>query len=209
MVSRLFGDFVFLTLLDFQPFFNALENQKRIELYEFILQNFFVSKNELANQFSLNRANLNHHLAILANAGLIHELELMLDARRQVFLIPLVRIQTENLILEDQTFQLLKNQMELWVKRNITVDSWKLVRNELDNLNINEIVNIIENRLFPSLGKRISKNIEYCYICRSNNVKTLCFNWINFLCSNHSRKITLKNNKEVNFCLNCVEKFFG
>ena len=209
MVSRLFGDFVFLTLLDFQPFFNALENQKRIELYEFILQNFFVSKNDLANQFSLNRANLNHHLAILANAGLIHELELMLDARRQVFLIPLVRIQTENLILEDQTFQLLKNQMELWVKRNITVDSWKLVRNELDNLNINEIVNIIENRLFPSLGKRISKNIEYCYICRSNNVQTLCFNCNNFLCSNHSRKITLKNNKEVNFCLNCVEKFFG
>ena len=199
-----------MNLRDFQPIFNALENEKRIELYEFILQNYFVSKNDLAEKFSLNRANLNHHLDILTKAGLIFGFELLLDSRRQVFLIPLVKIDTEKLIVEDQTFVILKQQLGFWVKRNITVDSWKLLRSELDTMKINsEIVCSIEGRLFPSLGKRISKIIEYCYICRSINVQTLCYNCNNQLCPNHSRKISLKNNKEVNFCLNCIEKFFG
>lgn len=204
------GELLILSLHDFQPIFNALENEKRIELYEFILQNLFVSKNDLVEQFSLNRANLNHHLDILTRAGLIFELELMLDARRQFFLIPLIRIQTQNFIINDQSFQLLQHQMVLWVKRNITLNSWKILRNELDNLDIDlEIIDFIESRLFPSFGKRASKITEFCYICRSTNVQASCYSCNNLLCPNHLRKITLKNDKEVNFCLNCVEKFFG
>lgn len=199
-----------MNLKDFQPIFNALENKKRIELYEFVLQNYFVSKNELAEKFLLNRANLNHHLEILIKAGVIYELELMLEARRQVFLIPLVRIQTEKLVIQDQKFNILKSQMQSWVKRNITADSWKILRNELNTININEeITNSIETRLFPNLGKRVSKENDYCYICFSPAIYCHCASCNNLICQNHMRKIILKTNKEINFCLNCVEKFFG
>ena len=199
-----------LNLKDYQLIFNALENEKRIELYEFILQNIFVSKNDLTEKFSLNRANLNHHLEILIKAGIVFELELLLDSRRQTFLIPLMRIQTENLLLEDQTFKQLKIQINSWSKRNITVNNWKILRNDLKNMNINsEVVNSIESRLFPNLGKRVSKMTEYCYICRSSQVSCSCHNCKNIICSIHSRKIKMKNDKEVDFCLNCIEKYFG
>ena len=199
-----------MNLKDYQPIFNALENEKRIELYEFILQNVFVSKNDLAEKFSLNRANLNHHLEILIKAGVIFELELYLDSRKQVFLIPLIRIQTENLLLEDQTFKQLKVQINSWSKRNITVDNWKILRNDLEGMNLkSDIVDSIEGRLFPNLGKRVSKINESCYICRSNHASSFCFNCKNIICAFHTRKIKIKEGKEDDFCLNCIEKYFG
>lgn len=199
-----------MDLKKFQPIFNALENEKRIELYEFILQNWFASKNELAERFSLNRANLNHHLEILIKAGIVLDIELMLDARKQTYLIPLVIIQPERLVKEEKKFLILRDQMQSWIKRNITLNTWKILRDELNDLDISsEIVDSIEGRLFPNLGKRVSKTDEYCYICHLSVVLCSCYNCNNLICSNHARKIQLNNTKEVMYCLNCVEKFFG
>ena len=62
-----------MTLKKYKQIFEALDNERRLELFEYILKKIFISKSELAKKFDLSRASLNHHLNIMLKAGLLFE----------------------------------------------------------------------------------------------------------------------------------------
>jgi hypothetical protein len=199
-----------MTLNDFSSLFEALNSDRRRDLFQFIFTQNFVSKNDLAIKFNMKRASLNHHLSSMTSAGLIHEVSLLLDGRKHTFIIPTVRIFPERLVEDQKDKQDLVDQLRIWTDRNMTLDNWSVLRKSLDNLDIPEdFVNAIELRLFPLIGTRSSTDTNYCFICRINKAQEACFACKNLVCNVHSYNIDREELGSINLCPNCVHKFFG
>jgi len=199
-----------MTLNEYSSVFEALNSERRRELFHFILSQNFVSKNDLSIKFNLKRASLNHHLTSMINAGLIQEVPLLFDSRKHTFLIPTVKIFPERLVEVQQDKQQLIDQLRIWTDRNVTLDNWNILRKSLDNLDIQEdLVESIEMRLFPLIGTRASIETNYCFVCRANKAHQPCFACKNLVCKVHSYKIDREELGAINLCPNCVKKFFG
>ncbi len=199
-----------MTLNDYSSLFEALNSERRRELFQFISTQNFVSKNDLAIKFDMKRASLNHHLSSMINAGLIHEVSLLLDGRKHTFIIPTTKIFPERLVEDQVDKQNLVDQLRIWADRNVTLDNWNILRKSLDKLDISEkFLNSIELRLFPLIGTRSSIESNYCFICRTNRAQEVCFACKNLMCNVHSFKIDRQELGSINLCPNCVNKFFG
>jgi len=194
----------------YKQIFEALDNERRLELYEYILEKIFISKSELAKKFDLSRASLNHHLNIMLKAGLVHERGLILDGRKQSFIIPGVSLHPDQLVEQKEEYQNLVSQLDEWTRRNLTIDTWRILKEELDRNNIPpEVIEAIEIRLFPTLGKKPTIRSEFCYICRTEGARISCYTCKNLICKTHEHQIKRKGEKTIILCPNCVEKFFG
>jgi len=199
-----------MTLNDFSPLFEALNSERRRELFQFISTLTFVSKNDLAIKFNLKRASLNHHLSSMINAELIHEVSLLFDGRKHTFIIPCVQIFPERLVEVQENTQKIVDQLRAWSNRNVTLDNWNILRKSLDNLDIPEdLIEKIELRLFPLVGTRASIETNFCFVCRINKAHQVCFACKNLVCKVHSYKIDREELGAINLCPNCVKKFFG
>ncbi|MFX0123415.1 MAG: hypothetical protein ACFFAE_07220 [Candidatus Hodarchaeota archaeon] len=199
-----------MTLNEYSSVFEALNSERRRELFQFISTQYFVSKNDLSIKFNLKRASLNHHLASMINAGLIQEVPLLLDGRKHTFIIPTVKIFPERLIEDQKDKQKLVDQLRIWTDRNVTLDNWNILRKSLDNLDIpEELVSSIEFRLFPMVGTRVSIEANYCFACRTNKAQQACFACRNLICKVHSYEIDREELGSIILCPNCVNKFFG
>lgn len=199
-----------MSLKKYKQIFEALDNERRLELYEYILEKIFISKSELAKNFDLSRASLNHHLNIMLKAGLIHERGLILDGRKQFFIIPGVILHPDQLVEQKEEYQNLVSQLDEWTRRNLTIDTWRILKEELDRNNIpQEVIEAVELRLFPTLGKKPPISSEFCYICRTEGARISCYTCKNLICKTHEHQIKRKGEKTIILCPNCVEKFFG
>ncbi|MFX0015898.1 MAG: winged helix-turn-helix domain-containing protein [Promethearchaeota archaeon] len=199
-----------MTLKNYSNIFEALDNERRLELYDYILKKIFISKSELAKRFELSRASLNHHLNIMLKAGLIYERGLILDGRKQFFIIPAVTLHPKQLIQQREEYQNLVTQLDEWTKRNLTIDTWRILKNELNRQDIpKSVVTAVEIRLFPTLGKKAPTTFEYCYICRTEEARISCYTCKNLICQTHEHQIKREGEEKIILCPNCVEKFFG
>lgn len=199
-----------MTLNDFSPLFEALNSERRRELFQFISMLTFVSKNDLAIKFNLKRASLNHHLSSMINAGLVQEVSLLFDGRKHTFIIPCVQIFPERLIEGQEDTQKIIDQLRAWSDRNVTLDNWNILRKSLDSLDIPEdLAEKIELRLFPLVGTRTSIDTNFCFVCRTNKAYQVCFACKNLVCKVHSYKIDREELGDIILCPNCVKKFFG
>ncbi|MFX0184261.1 MAG: hypothetical protein ACFE95_14355 [Candidatus Hodarchaeota archaeon] len=199
-----------MALRDFSPLFEALNSERRIELFEFISKLNFVSKNDLVIKFNMNRASLNHHLASMIKAGLIHEVSLTLDRRKHTFLIPAVKIFPERSIEDQKDTQELVKQLRIWTDSNLTLNNWNILRESLSNLAIPEdLVTSVELRLFPTIGTRTSIDTNYCFVCHTNKAQQGCYACKNLICKVHNYKIDREELGTISLCPNCVSKFFG
>ncbi|MFW9904818.1 MAG: helix-turn-helix domain-containing protein [Candidatus Thorarchaeota archaeon] len=198
-----------MTLKNYKQIFEALDNERRLELFEYLQQIIFTSKSELAKKFDLSRASLNHHLKIMLKAGLLHESGLILDGRKQFFITPAISLHPNELIERKEEYQILAEQLEEWTKRNLTLDTWIILKKELNRQNIPQIiVDVVETRLFPSLVKKKVTG-EFCYICRTEEAKNSCQICKNLICKIHEHEIKREGEETAILCPNCVEKFFG
>lgn len=199
-----------MTLKKYKPIFEALDNERRLELYEYILQKLFISKSELAKKFDLSRASLNHHLNIMLKADLIFESGLILDGRKQFFITPAVFLHPAQLVELKEEYQNLAEQLEEWTRRNLTIDTWRILKEELNRQDVPQtIVDVVEARLFPSLVKSAATTSEYCYICRTEEARISCYTCKNLICKTHEHEIKREGEEKIILCPNCVEKFFG
>ena len=198
-----------MTLKNYKQIFEALDNERRLELFEYILQKTFISKSELANKFDLSRASLNHHLKIMLKAELLYETGLILDGRKQFFITPAVQIHPDRLVEQKQEHRNLAKQLEGWTQRNLTLDTWKILKEELSREDVPQtIMDTIEARLFPSLVRRTATS-ELCYICRTEEARISCQICKNLICQTHKHEIKREDEETTILCPNCVEKFFG
>ncbi|MFX1517292.1 MAG: winged helix-turn-helix domain-containing protein [Promethearchaeota archaeon] len=199
-----------MTLKNYKQIFEALDNERRLELFEYILQKSFISKSELANKFDLSRASLNHHLKIMLKAGLLHETGLILDGRKQFFITPAVQLHPDRLVEQKQEHRNLAEQLKEWTQRNLTLDTWKILKEEFIREDVPQtIMDTIEARLFPSLVKRTATTSELCYICRIEEARMSCQICKNLICQTHKHEIKREDEETIVLCPNCVEKFFG
>lgn len=199
-----------MTLNDYSSLFEALNSERRRELFQFISTLNFVSKNDLSIKFNMKRASLNHHLSSMINAGLIHEVSLLFDGRKHTFIIPTVKIFPDRLIEAKKDTQKLLDQLRIWTDENVTLSNWNILRESLNNLDIpEELVDSIEFRLFPLIGTRASTETNYCFVCRTNKAQQVCFACKNLVCNVHSYRIDRDELGSINLCPNCVNKFFG
>ncbi|MFX1283958.1 MAG: hypothetical protein ACFFB5_09900 [Promethearchaeota archaeon] len=199
-----------MSLDNYFHLFEALSSERRRELFEFISKYNFVSKNDLAIKFNMKRASLNHHLDSLIKAGLINEVSLILDGRNHTFIIPMANIFPERIKEDKEDTQTLLKQLRIWTNRNLTLDTWNILRESLNNLDISEeLLNSVEFRLFPLIGTRISTETNYCFICRANKAQMACFACKNLICKVHSYNIDREELGTISLCPNCVKKFFG
>ena len=198
-----------MVLKEFKAVFEALDNERRLELYEYILTRIFVSKSDLTKKFELSRASLNHHLKIMINAGIIYEKGLILDGRKQFFIIPAVKLYPERLIEQMETSNLV-DRLDVWTKKNLTLETWRILREDLSETNIpSHVIEAVESRLFPTLGKISPTTREYCYICRIHGAQVSCNICKNLICKIHTHQIKRGEEETIILCPNCVEKFFG
>lgn len=199
-----------MTLDNYSLIFEALNSERRRELFQFISTMNFVSKNDLAIKFNMKRASLNHHLSSMINAELIQEVSLLFDGRKHTFIIAIVQIFPERMVSVQQDKQKVLDQLRIWSDRNVTLDNWNVLRKSLDNLDVpEELVESIEFRLFPLIGTRASIDSNFCFICHTNKAQQACFACKNLVCNVHSYKIDRKELGAINLCPNCVKKFFG
>ncbi|NHJ02705.1 MAG: transcriptional regulator [Candidatus Heimdallarchaeota archaeon] len=198
-----------MELNDYSVIFEALNNEKRRELFQFISKLQFVSKNDLSIKFDLKRASLNHHLEGMINAGLIQEVSLLLDGRTHTFIIPMVNIFPERLIEAQDGKKELVEQLRIWSDRNLNLENWNTLRKSLDTLNSKDLINSIESLLSSLIGTRSSIDKNYCFFCRSKKAQTVCFACRNLMCNVHRFKIDREELGSINLCPNCVQKFFG
>lgn len=199
-----------MTLDKYKQIFEALDNERRLQLYDHILKKIFISKSELAEKFDLSRPSLNHHLRIMLKAGLIREQRLILDGRRQFFIIPAVVLHPDQLVEQREEYQNLAIQLDGWTSRNLTIETWQILKEELNRQYIpQKVVDAVEFRLFPALGRGAPAKKEYCYICRTEGARTSCYICKNLICQTHEHQITRDDEETVILCPNCVEKFFG
>ncbi len=196
-------------LKEYKSIFEALDNERRLELYDHILKKIFVSKSELAKKFELSRASLNHHLKIMINANIIYEKGLILDGRKQFFIIPAVKLYPERLIEHLATSNLV-DRLDVWTKKNLTIETWRILREDLSGTGIpKNVIDAVESRLFPTLGKTGPAIREYCYICRTHGAQVSCNICKNLICKIHTHQIKRTELESIILCPNCVEKFFG
>lgn len=189
--------------------FESLDNERRLELFEYIEQERFVSKNKLAEKFELKRASLNHHLESMIKAGLIYEKNMNLGGRKQSFVFPAVKLRPEKFLELKKEFHELGELLEIWENRILDADSWQILREELNRSQIEpKIIDIVEIQLFPAVGKK-STTINFCVICHDKEPQHACNVCKNLICQQHVHKIEREEEDVVTLCPNCVEKFFG
>jgi DNA-binding transcriptional ArsR family regulator len=199
-----------MALKKYKHIFEALDNERRLELFEYILQKTFISKSELAKKFDLSRASLNHHLNNMLKAGLIFENGLILDGRKQFFITPAIVLHADRLVEQKEEYNNLAIQLNEWTKRNLTIETWRILKKELNRQDVPQtIVSVVETRLFPSLVKKTSTTSEFCYFCRTEEAWISCYTCKNLICKIHVHEIIRKGEETIILCPNWVEKFFG
>jgi len=198
-----------MTLKQFKQLFESLDNERRLELFEYIEQTHFVSKTELAERFELKRASLNHHLEIMLKAGLIYERNMNLDGRRQSFIFPAIKLRPERFFEPKKELNELEELLEIWEKRVLNADSWQILREELNRSSIGkDVIAAVEIQLFPAAGKK-SSTINFCIICHAKDPHHACNVCKNLICQQHAHFIERDKEDVISLCPNCVEKFFG
>lgn len=192
-----------LSLKSHLTIFETLANEKRLEIYEFILQQYFVSKSELAIEMALNRASLNHHLKSLITAQLVKEIELIIEGRKQNFIFILKAISLTELINDIPDSGIVSSTMDKLENKRIVFESWPEIRQSLEKINV-DFLEAIESRLF----KHVSKIGSTCGICNDKTSISTCKSCFTALCKN-CQHVIKREEGEVILCQNCIKLYFG
>ena len=199
-------------LIHFRDIFEALSNEKRLEIFSFIQENLFIAKSDLLIQFNLNRATLNHHLKYLIEANLVREQEMMIEGHKQYFIFSTVEIDPNPSFFQTRNdLDSILSVIDHWSEKNLTLGDWQDLRENLHTrIQTSPLLYALENRLFDSIQKlgSFSKKDIRCTICKSSNVEAFCYKCHNPICAECAHKINHEQIKEI-FCRNCVEQLFS
>ena len=195
-------------LKDQLPVFEALANEKRLEIFEYINEHLFVPKTELIIKFDLNRAALNHHLKYLLSARIISEQELLIDGHKHTFLVPNVMISLETFIVNRTDIKRLKEIFDSLINQNMTFNKWQLIRASLleDSLISSTLMQALEIYFFKDFQNVDDNTI--CWVCLEKKALLLCQKCLRPTCSNCNHEI-YQENKLLNYCRSCIESIFG
>lgn len=205
---------VFVNLQDYLQVFEALANDKRLDILDMVNRCSFVSKTEIATKLNLNRANLNHHLLYLLSAKLIVEQDLLIDGRKKSFLLPNVIITLENFIEERKDVKQLRFIFDSFSNQNLSFNNWQLIRSTLikDHQISSQLIHALDNNFFKNF--QTNQVTSICWVCHRRQASVLCNNCLRPICSNcnHEIKEEDQDNENcsiLNYCRTCIESNFS
>lgn len=184
-----------------QTLFKAIANQKRFEIYNYIIENDLLIKPDILEHFKLQRAGLDFHLSSLAEAGLIELKNVKIKNRKYVLVYAKSKIKIDLLPLN------LKDAINIIpenLSENNYIDLIERIWINNEDLGREKIGNLLEK-----LVERLDLDpLKYtCFLCR-NKISTMkCTECEKFICFDCAKIIQKKEDKII-LCDECItEKF--
>ncbi|MFX0091852.1 MAG: hypothetical protein ACFFBD_08835 [Candidatus Hodarchaeota archaeon] len=185
----------------------ALSNQKRLEIFRFIREQKIVIKNEVLTHFQMHRAGLDHHLDLLADAGLIELHEITIKNKKYVFLYANADFQIKIAPLETA-------KLRDFLPQNLSSETF----NDLSgNIWLTEDIKdpILKEKLLTKLSEKLElQPWEYfCNCCRNQAGVMKCSQCGEIVCIECAEIIVRSDGADeankVIFCLNCIASQFS
>ncbi|MFW9906008.1 MAG: hypothetical protein ACFFFH_16920 [Candidatus Thorarchaeota archaeon] len=182
----------------------AISNKKRLELFNYILEEKFLIKTELITHFGLQRAGLDFHLSALQEAGLIGLLEMKIKGRKYVFVYPKATWRVDLDFLETSSLQdFLPSELVESDFPNLTERFW------VDSCAINNphTIKTILEKLVLRLG---SDSLEYyCQRCKNEPGIMKCSKCSKLYCTDCAEIIRKANGTRIALCYDCIASQFS
>ncbi|MFX1517191.1 MAG: hypothetical protein ACFFC6_12885 [Promethearchaeota archaeon] len=182
----------------------AISNKKRLEIFNYIIDEKFLIKTELITRFGLQRAGLDFHLTALEEAGLIGLFEIKIKGRKYVFVYPkatwrvdLDHLETSSLheflpaeLLEDDFSKLTE---QFWVDSSV-------IKNP-------QTIKKILEKLVSKIGTDTS---EYqCQRCKNEPGIMKCSKCSKLYCTECAEIIRKADGTKITLCYDCIANQFS
>ena len=182
----------------------AISNKKRLEIFNYIVNEKFLIKTDLITHFNLQRAGLDFHLTALKEAGLIGLLEIKIKGRKYVFVYPKATWRIDLDLVETNSLQdflpseLVENDFPQLTER-FWIDS-SLIKNP------QTIKKILES-LVIKLGSDSSD--YYCQRCKSEPGIMKCSECLKLYCTECAEIIKKPDDAKITLCYDCIADQFS
>ena len=182
----------------------AVSSTKRLEIFDYIVNEKFLIKTELITHFNLQRAGLDFHLTALEEAGLIGLLEIKIKGRKYVYVYPKatwkidLEITETNLLQESLPSELMESE---FVK--LTEQLWT-------DSSLMKYPQTIK-KVLESLAVKLSSNSTDYYCKRCNNQLGImkCFDCRNLYCTECAEIIKKSDGVQITLCYDCISNQFS
>ncbi|MFX0015379.1 MAG: hypothetical protein ACFFB2_09765 [Promethearchaeota archaeon] len=182
----------------------AISNKKRLEIFDHILEEKFLIKNELLNRFDLQRAGLDFHLTALEEAGLIGLLDIKIKGRKFVFIYPKATWKIDLDIVETTLLQ------EFLPSELSGEDFHKLTERLWTDSDLIQNPQTIK-KILESLALRLrSGSPGYdCQRCGNEPGIMKCSSCQNLYCTECAEIIRRPNKTKITLCYDCISNQFS
>ncbi|MFW9993482.1 MAG: ArsR family transcriptional regulator [Candidatus Odinarchaeota archaeon] len=182
----------------------AYANEKRVEILNYIKKEHLVIKSDIIKQFDLKRAALDHHLNVLAGAGLIEIKDMKINNKQYSFVYPVAEIKVEVL-------PLLEAEFIASIPEEITKESYQSLTRGLWLSEENADKSIVSAILTKIIERLDLQMVEYlCWKCREAPGIVTCSNCGKLYCTNCIEIITkAEGDEKIIICYNCIEEQFS
>jgi len=189
---------------EYLPVFKALSNETRIQIYETVYNNYFITKTQLMNLLGIeNRPTLEHHLAALEEAGLLAEKEIFFENHRLVFVIPVMEIDFSQEMLKKFSAALIALDR---LGNRVYYSNYNDLIDKEPDISIRTALRNVLGRAVLGTGK------EYCCeLCQGkevNKATDICQGCGRFICNICSKKIKRPSDLIEIYCKKCESEFF-
>ena len=182
----------------------AVSSKKRLEIFDYIVNEKFLIKTELITRFNLQRAGLDFHLTALEEAGLIGLLEIKIKGRKYVYVYPKATWRIDLEVVETNSLQ---NSLP---PELIEDDFSKLTENFWNDPSLIKYPQTIR-KILESLAHKLSSNSTDYYCQRCNNQLGImkCLDCSKLFCTDCAEIIKKSDGAQITLCYDCIANQFS
>jgi DNA-binding transcriptional ArsR family regulator len=182
----------------------AISNKKRLDIFNYILNEKFLIKTELITHFELQRAGLDFHLSALEEAGLIGLFEMKIKGRKYVFVYPKATWRINLEVLEISSLQ------DLLPSELIEADFPKLTEQFWVDSGVITNPQTIKKVLQKLVLKLGSDTSEYnCQRCENEPGIMKCSKCSKLYCTECAEIIRKADGTKIALCYDCIANQFS
>jgi DNA-binding transcriptional ArsR family regulator len=182
----------------------AVSSKKRLELFNYIVNEKFLIKTELITHFNLQRAGLDFHLTALEEAGLIGLLEIKIKGRKYVYVYPKATWKIDLEIVETNALQ------DTLPQELVEDDFFKMTELFWADSNLKKYPQTIR-KILESLALKLKSNASdyYCQRCNNHLGIMKCHECSKLFCPECAEIIKKSDGMRITLCYDCISNQFS
>jgi DNA-binding transcriptional ArsR family regulator len=182
----------------------AVSSKKRLEIFNYILNEKFLIKTELITYFNLQRAGLDFHLTALEEAGLIGLLEIKIKGRKYVYVYPKATWRIDLEVVETKALQ------DTLPQELVEDNFFKLTEQFWTDSNLMKYPQTIRKILESLAGKLKSNSSDYhCQRCNNQLGIMKCQDCSQLFCPECAEIIKKADGVKITLCYDCISAQFS